>query len=321
VDAVSTADRRPAGPLGAGDTSRSLGLTAMVVSAAAYSLFTLFAQVALETLRPTDVLLWRFAIAAPVAWAVVGLRRLAGHGAGVFAVRWRPSIGLGLVFGVLAWLAFAALEHLTGSLYVVIIYTYPAMVAIAGRWSGRPSPVGTWGPLTLMLVGIVLTAPEVFATPGRGVWLGVAMTVANAALYAGYIVYSERVVGTPGRRPGGSTGESDGFVTAAWGMTGSLVTAIVFVTVAGGVRVPDAAPQIGAMLGLGVISTVVAGTGLLLGVRHLGPAAAALLATLEPVLALILLATLRGEAMSVVQATGAALVIGAVVWSQRLRAA
>jgi drug/metabolite transporter (DMT)-like permease len=56
-------------------------------------------------------------------------------------------------------------------------------------------------------------------------------------------------------------------------------------------------------------------------VRHLGPAAAALLATLEPVLALILLATLRGEAMSVVQATGAALVIGAVVWSQRLRAA
>lgn len=291
----------------------------MVTSAAAYSLFTLFAQVALETLRPTDVLLWRFAIAAPVAWAVVAVRRLTGRGAGVFAVRWRPSVALGLVFGVLAWLAFAALEHLTGSLYVVIIYTYPAMVAIAGRWLGRPGPVGMWGPLTLMLVGIVLTAPEVFATPGSGVWLGVAMTVGNAALYAGYIVYSERVVGSAGHRQGAATRRVDGFVTAAWGMTGSLATAIVFATAAGGVRVPDTGPQIRAMLGLAVISTVIAGTGLLIGVRHLGPAAAALLATLEPVLALILLAAFRGETMSVVQAIGAALVIGAVVWSQRLR--
>ena len=73
------------------------------------------------------------------------------------------------------------------------------------------------------------------------------------------------------------------------------------------------------MLGLAVISTVAAGTGLLIGVRHLGPAAAALLATLEPVLALILLATVRGETMSPIQAIGAALVIGAVVWSQRRR--
>lgn len=293
----------------------------MILSAASYSLFTLFAQVALEVLRPTDVLFWRFAIAVPVAWAVVGLRRLAGHGAGVFAVRWRPSIALGLVFGVLAWLAFAALEHLTGSLYVVIIYTYPAMVAIGGRWLGRPAPTGMWGPLAVMLIGIVLTAPEVFASPGAGVWLGVLMTIGNAALYAGYILYSERVVGTAGRLDVDAPRRVDGFVTAAWGMTGSLITATVFMAVAGGVRIPDAPPQITAMLGLGVISTVVAGTGLLIGVRHLGPAAAALLATLEPVLALILLATVRGETMSPIQASGAALVIGAVVWSQRRRSA
>lgn len=316
---MSTADRRPAEPVGTPDTSRALGLTAMILSAASYSLFTLFAQVALEVLRPTDVLFWRFAIAAPVAWAVVGLRRVAGHGVSIFAVRWRPSIALGLVFGVLAWLAFAALEHLTGSLYVVIIYTYPAMVAIGGRWLGRPSPAGMWGPLVVMLIGIVLTAPEVFASPGAGVWLGVFMTIGNAALYAGYILYSERVVGTAGRLDVAAPRRVDGFVTAAWGMTGSLITATVFMALAGGVRVPDAAPQLTAMLGLGVISTVVAGTGLLIGVRHLGPAAAALLATLEPVLALILLATIRGETMSTVQAGGAALVIGAVVWSQRRR--
>ena len=147
------------------------------------------------------------------------------------------------------------------------------------------------------------------------------MTLANAALYAGYIVYSERVVGSAGSRPDGPVRQVDGVVTAAWGMTGSLVTAVVFVALAGGVRIPDTAPQISAMLGLGIISTVVAGTGLLIGVRHLGPAAAALLATLEPVLALILLAVLRDEVMSGIQVAGAALVIGAVMWSQRLRTA
>jgi drug/metabolite transporter (DMT)-like permease len=39
------------------------------------------------------------------------------------------------------------------------------------------------------------------------------------------------------------------------------------------------------------------------------------------VLALILLAVLRDEVMSGIQVAGAALVIGAVVWSQRLRTA
>ena len=62
-------------------------------------------------------------------------------------------------------------------------------------------------------------------------------------------------------------------------------------------------------------------TAFLLGVARVGPARAALLATLEPVLALVLLGTIGGEALGGLQAVGAVLVLTAVVWSQRLRAA
>jgi drug/metabolite transporter (DMT)-like permease len=288
-----------------------IGVSWMVASAAGYAFFTVFAQVALRSLRPVDVLFWRFVIAAPVAWLLVAFRSqlrsrpVAGGPA-------LPSIGLGLLFGVLAWLAFAALEHLTGALYVVIIYTYPAMVAIGGRLLGRPAPARIAIPIVVMMIGIVLTAPEVFDGSRDGVLLGAAMTVGNAALYAGYILWSERLLHR------GEGVAVDGLVVAAWGLTGSLVTAVTFSLCAGGPRLPDDGGTVAALVGLALVSTVLAGAGFLLGVRHIGAARAALLATLEPVLALVLLVTLRGERLGVLQGLGAALVLASVVWSQRL---
>jgi uncharacterized membrane protein len=62
----------------------------MLVSALAYSLFTVFGKNVLEQLGTTDVLFWRFAIAAPVAWTVVAIRRAGGYGPSPLAVDWRP---------------------------------------------------------------------------------------------------------------------------------------------------------------------------------------------------------------------------------------
>lgn len=291
----------------------SIGVVWMMVSAAGYATFTLFTRVALETLSAVDIVVWRFMIAAPIAWIVVAVRRRWGRGAAPFDVQWRQSVGMGLLFGVLAWLAFAALEQLSGALYVVIIYTYPAMVAIGGHLLGRPAPGRIAAPIALMMVGIALTAPEILDAPGSGVIVGAIMTVANAALYATYILWSERVVGaTPDHR-------SDGMVSAAWGLTGSLATAVVIAVIAGGVSVPNSMRTIVAMGGLSVFATVIAGSAFLLGVARVGPARAALLATVEPVLALVLLATIGGERLGGLQAVGATVVIMAVVWSQRLR--
>jgi drug/metabolite transporter (DMT)-like permease len=54
-----------------------------------------------------------------------------------------------------------------------------------------------------------------------------------------------------------------------------------------------------------------------LGVRHLGPAPAALIAATEPVLTLIWIVTILHETLEPIQLLGAALVIAGVIWSQR----
>jgi drug/metabolite transporter (DMT)-like permease len=71
------------------------------------------------------------------------------------------------------------------------------------------------------------------------------------------------------------------------------------------------------MFGLALISTVIASMGFFLGVRHLGPASAALVATTEPVLTLIWVVIIFGDSLKAIQLLGAALVIIGVVWSQR----
>jgi drug/metabolite transporter (DMT)-like permease len=294
-------------------TNVKKGVLWVLTSALAYSMFTVFAKKILEQIRPTDVLFWRFTIAAPIAWAVVLLRRRSGHGPRPMEVAWKPRFAMGLLFGLLAWLAFVGIDNLPGALYVVIIYTYPALVAIGARILGKPASRQIWVAIAITTLGIVLTVPEVLNSPGDSALFGMVITLGNATLYAGYILYSERIVNDT--RGGAHAGDS--FLAAAWGMTGSLVVATVLAIASGGVQAPRGVMGIGSMIGLATVSTVLAGTTFFLGVRRLGPAPAALVAASEPVMALTWLVIFLDESLVPVQVAGAILVIVGVVWSQR----
>jgi drug/metabolite transporter (DMT)-like permease len=218
---------------------------------------------------------------------------------------------MGVLFGVLAWLAFVGIDNLPGALYVVIIYTYPAMVAIGARLFGKPASRHIWVAVTITTLGIALTVPEVLNSPGDAAVFGMLVTLGNAALYAGYILYSERIVSATGDQ------SNDTFLAAAWGMTGSFVFASVLVVFSGGVEAPHGVVAVGSMVSLALVSTVVAGITFFLGVRELGPAPAALVAASEPVMALAWLVIFLDESLVPVQIAGAVLVIVGVVWSQR----
>ncbi len=283
----------------------------VVVSAVAYSLFAVFTKRALDDgLRPTDLLVWRFAIATPVAWLIVAVR--AGRGGP------RPSaaptgsmVGLGVLFGALALMAFIGLEHLPAALYTVVIYTYPTMVAV-GAWAlGRPAPRALWGALLVTMAGIALTVPEVFSSTDAGA-TGLVVTLLNAALYAVYLLVSGRLI--EGRRS--ASRHVDGLVAATWSLTGSLVFALAVAAVRG-VRAPGSWGAVAGLLGLAVVSTVVAGSSLMIGLHSLAPATAATIATLEPVLTLMWAVVLLGETLGPVQVAGAALVLAGVTWAQR----
>jgi drug/metabolite transporter (DMT)-like permease len=287
---------------------KKLGVIWMLVSASAYSMFTVFGKTVLKELEAIDVLLWRFFIAVPAAWLFIVIRHQRG-GPSPFSVAWKPRFAAGLVFGSVSWLAFAALDRMPGALYIVIMYTYPAMVAVGAYFLGRPTSKHVWMAIAITLVGIALTVPEVINGAGSATVVGLILTLGNALMYATYMILSERLV------RGDQAG--DGLVASAWSLTGSLAFAVVIAIVKWPPDFPDTLNGIGSMFGLALISTVIASMGFFLGVRHLGPASAALVATTEPVLTLIWVVIIFGDSLKAIQLLGAALVIIGVVWSQR----
>lgn len=280
----------------------------MLASASAYSLFTIFGKNVLEELGTLDVLFWRFAIAVPVAWLFIMIRHWRG-GPHPLSVAWKPRFWAGVIFGAVAWLAFAGLDNLPAALYIVIIYTYPAMVAVGSRLLGKPMPSQVWLAVGITLLGIAFTVPEVVSGAGGATLLGLVFTLGNALLYAGYVLFSERLVT--------GSGGGDGLVASAWSLSGSLAFALVVTVVSWPVEVPNTFKGISSMIGLGVISTVVASMAFFLGVARLGPAPAALIASTEPVLTLIWIVLILGESLVPIQLLGASLVIIGVIWSQR----
>lgn len=296
----------------------------MVASAASYSLFAVFSKWVLDDMSPTDLLFWRFVVAVPVAWSIVAVRARRG-GPGPSAASARQFLPAGLVFGLLALFAFVGLDHLSASLYTVIIYTYPAMVAVGATLLGRRPPRALWAALGVTTLGIALTVPEVFRGGAEADGLGLVLTLMNAAVYAGYVLVTGALVGNAethtGTHASTHTGSprppADGIVGSAWSLTGSLVFAVVVALVVG-VQVPTDPAVIAGVLGLGVISTVVASMTLFVGMRTVPPSTAALIATLEPVLTLTWAVTLLDESLVPLQIAGAVLVLAGVVWAQRI---
>ena len=281
----------------------------MLLSASAYSMFTIFGKTVLEELSAVDVLLWRFLIAVPAAWIFVFIRFRRG-GPSPLSVAFKPRLLAGLVFGLVSWLGFAALDRMPGALYIVIIYTYPAMVAVGSTFLGRATSRHIWMAVGITLVGIACTVPEVFQGTDGATVAGLIFTLSNAVMYAAYMIFSERLVT--------GSGGGDGFVSSAWSLTGSLIFALVVTAFSGTPQFPTTFNGAGSMIGLALISNVVASMTFFLGLRHLGPASAALVATSEVVLGLMWVVLFLGDSLKVIQVLGAILVIIGVVWSQRV---
>lgn len=283
------------------------GLLLILVSAAGYSFLSVFTKwvYASGFDDPLDVLIWRFIIAAPAMWGGLWLSRRRGTPARSAALPWRWLLAMGVLFGVVALAAFQALARLPASLYTVLIYTYPAMVALGALLFGERLPARSWAALGLMFVGVALTVPNFAASFEGAEPLGVALALANAALYAAYILLSSRLL----------RGAGGGAQAGAWSITGSLLFCLV-IAAARGLQMPAAPVAWAGLLGVAVISTAVPVFTFYAGMSRLGPAQASLLSTVEPVMTLTWAALLLGELLLPAQLVGAACVLGALVLLQ-----
>jgi drug/metabolite transporter (DMT)-like permease len=303
------------------DRRRVLGTALVLISACAFGSGGLFAQPVYAAGVGWHVLsAWRFGTGALVAWAWVlawpggrrGLRRLDRRTAIV-------AIGLGILYTGNSGTYYAGLESVSVSLASLIVYIYPALVAVAAlRFGRRLDGRRPWFALGLALVGVVLAVGGIpdTAMPPLG---GLALIVASPIIYAVWIILSAGLSGERREQVGDADEEgADAAAATALMMTGTAATYWIGAIVLGAPAVPALIPAEAwpGLIGVGVVATFIAIQTFYAGTRLIGAAQASLVSTFEPIWTISLAAILFGQSLAPIQLVGGVFIIVGVIIAQ-----
>lgn len=304
------------------DRRRLLGVALAVASACGYGSGALFAKSVYGTgIDWLALLFWRFLIAGLLvwAWALVfqanrdGLRALTRR-------RTLALLGLGAFFVMNAATYYASLQYVSASLAALIVYIYPALVAVLSiRWGHGLHGRRPWLALALVTAGVAMTIGGI---QSKAEPIGIALIVASPIIYSVYIILSARVAGerrgeTAASRTGAGA-ETRPAVAAALMITGTFVVVAVLAVPAGEPVLPSQVPA-GAwfgLIGIAVFSTAVAMSAFYAATARIGAAQTALVSTVEPIWTITLATLFFDERLGPLQLLGGALVIGGVILAQ-----
>ena len=283
---------------------RSTGTLLCLASGAAFGTMAIFGKLAYDEGANVGTLLAvRFVLAAVLFWGLVlasgSIREVRGPGGRVVLA----ALALGACgYAAQAGAFFAALQRIDASLLSLLIYTFPAMVAVAAVLLGRERMDGRrLAALGLTSGGLVL----VVASAGTGTLdsLGTALAFAAALVYSAYILVSDGLVAR--MRP---------LLLSAFVCSGAAATLTVGSALLGELRPGElTAAGWGWLFCLGAVSTVGAVSLFFAGLRRVGPTAAAILSTVEPLVTVLLAFLVFGEQLGALRLVGGALVLGGVL--------
>ena len=272
------------------------GFILVIVSAAAYGVMPILARFAYAAgADPLSVLFLRFSIAAAIMAVIMVL-------AGMPLPRGQTLLGLFLL-GATCYVGqavcyFTALTLADASLVALLLYLYPVTVtAFAAVFLGEKLTWLKGAALGLAMMGAVL----VVGLGGEGKPLGIVLGIAAPLIYSATIVIGARLLQSAPAIPASTV-----IMIAADLSFGGIVAVR-------GARWPATPGGWLACLGLAVIAGVVAIGAFLMGLARVGPTYAALLSTLEPVVAVSLAALLLGERLTPLNLLGGAMILGAVI--------
>ena len=255
---------------------------------------------------PLPLLAWRFLIAALLLGTTVAIRRPT-------ALRVPPSdvaryAALAVTgYGLASICFFFALVYASASVVAVLLYTYPAMVAVVS-WI-----LGTQKPSLRQAVAIAVTFAGVVLVldpfePGLSVSLpGLLLGLGAAAGYTSFNLLSARWL--PGR-------SRLVMMTYTFGIASVFVAAVAL---AAGQSLSPAQWQTEVWLLLAAIVALPTFGAVVLyleGIRGLGPSQAAIISTLEPLFTIALAAVVLGERLRPIQWVGALLVVVGIVFAE-----
>ncbi|UPV73843.1 DMT family transporter [Halorussus limi] len=278
------------------------GTALVLVSAAGFGTLGVFGELAADAgLSIPTVLAFRFLLATVVVWLVLGacgrLRLLRGRSLAV-------GVALGAVgYAAMSGLFFWGLTFMTAGLVGIVLYTYPVfVVGAAALRLDEPVTRRTVASLAAALAGVALVTG---ADPAGADPRGVAVVLAAAVVYAGYITASRSALATV-----------DPQVLTAHVLPGAAVSYLAFGTATGGLATPATDYEWALVVAIAVVATALPIFAFFAGLRRIGASDASIVSTAEPVVTLLLGAAVLGEPITTATVVGGALVLGGVLLAQ-----
>ena len=281
------------------NNSTATGVVLVIISSVSFGAMALFARFAYaDGVTPISLLFIRFTLAAVI---MIGIARMRGEA----MPRGRTLLGFALMGGVgyvgQSLSFFTALTMANAGLVALLLYLYPAIVALLSAiFRGERLTGYRVFAVVLALAGTALTVgPQLDARP-----LGVLLGIGAALIYSVYIM-----AGTSLLRGAAPIASSAVILSAAAVVFGGLA-------LTQGVTLPTGPGGWIGVAGVAIVATVVAVTTFLMGLKLIGPTRASVLSTLEPVTTVVLAALLLGEPIGPWTAVGGALILaGALMLS------
>ena len=262
---------------------------------------------------PVDTLLTlRSLLSLPIMWAwVLWLRGWESIRAASPRAILGAACGGVLCYCFGALLDFHALTLLDASVERVVLFSYPAMIVLAGMFMGRGAPSRR------IVLALLLTYCGIFLTVGgfnpqllRQNATGTVLVLICAASFASYFLISERFVGRLG---------SQQFALYAMSAAG-IALAALFTARDGWRGVHLQAADGWLMAGMVIFASVLPMFMAAEGVRRIGAQRSAMAGTVGPVATMLLAALLLGERLHLIQLAGSALIVVGILVLELKRA-
>lgn len=285
-------------PMAAADQRKTrLGVVAGAAAGFGYAFTIVFGtKLADAGLQSTTVLSIRFGLSGVLLIALCRAR-----GRSVMPVR-GERMGIFLL-GAIGYMTessffFAAISRGSAAAVTLLFYVYPALVTIIESIRGRRRPTNAvLGALLLSISGSALVA-------GAGgkvdiEKLGIVFALCSAMSFAAYVTVGARL-----------NEKSDAMVTGAWVAIGASCSFTVRAVFGAGYGATDGHWPM--LIGNG-FANALAFSMMFAALGMLGPARASVVLTLEAVFTILLSVTLLNESLTLLQLSGAVLVLGAAV--------
>jgi len=278
---------------------RILGVLCVVITSVCYGLVPSFSFLSFGMGVATATLLFdKFLYAAIIMWAFIFIRKIKFR----FPKKAAMYMALSCIGYIgLSTFLYLSFDYISGSLATIVSFTFPAMiVAIEMIFKLEPVRMTKILAVILSFAGLVLIVwdPDMKAN-----FIGIVFAFLSAICYVVYILG----ISTK------SLKQESSFAIAGYVMLSATIFNFFRCLISGEPLFTSTPEQFGMMILLSVVCVFIAIVCYAIGVHLIGPGNAALLNTLEPVLACIFGHFIIGDILTKIMLFGSALVVAAVL--------